>query len=129
MLFTVDLFNEGVDLPMVDTILMLRPTESATIFLQQLGRGLRLDDGKPCLTVLDFIGGQHANFRFDLRWRALAGVSRRAVEAAVREDFPSLPSGCHIELDRVAKDIVLAQSQVGDADVEERAGGRATAAR
>ncbi|MFG3685432.1 DUF3427 domain-containing protein [Micromonospora sp. NPDC047740] len=108
VLFTVDLFNEGVDLPMVDTILMLRPTESATIFLQQLGRGLRLDDDKPCLTVLDFIGGQHANFRFDLRWRALTGVSRRAVEAVVRDDFPSLPSGCHIELDRVAKEIVLA---------------------
>jgi superfamily II DNA or RNA helicase/HKD family nuclease len=108
VLFTVDLFNEGVDLPMVDTILMLRPTESATIFLQQLGRGLRLDDDKPCLTVLDFIGGQHANFRFDLRWRALTGVSRRAIEAAVHDDFPTLPSGCHIELDRVAKEIVLA---------------------
>ncbi|PZF86859.1 DUF3427 domain-containing protein [Micromonospora deserti] len=107
VLFTVDLFNEGVDLPIVDTILMLRPTESATIFLQQLGRGLRLDDDKPCLTVLDFIGGQHANFRFDLRWRALTGVSRRAVAEAVRDDFPRLPSGCHIELDRVAKDIVL----------------------
>ncbi|MGN9779311.1 DUF3427 domain-containing protein [Micromonospora sp. H33] len=107
VLFTVDLFNEGVDLPMVDTILMLRPTESATIFLQQLGRGLRLDDDKPCLTVLDFIGGQHANFRFDLRWRALTGVSRRAITEAVRDDFPSLPSGCHIQLDRVAKDIVL----------------------
>ncbi|MGN9915366.1 DUF3427 domain-containing protein [Micromonospora palomenae] len=108
VLFTVDLFNEGVDLPMVDTILMLRPTESATIFLQQLGRGLRLDDDKPCLTVLDFIGGQNANFRFDLRWRALTGVSRRAVEAAVRDGFPSLPSGCHVELDRVAKEVVLA---------------------
>ncbi|MFF5215822.1 DUF3427 domain-containing protein [Micromonospora sp. NPDC000442] len=108
VLFTVDLFNEGVDLPMVDTILMLRPTESATIFLQQLGRGLRLDDDKPCLTVLDFIGGQHANFRFDLRWRALTGVSRHAITEAVRDDFPSLPSGCHIQLDRVAKDIVLA---------------------
>ncbi|GIJ06843.1 DUF3427 domain-containing protein [Micromonospora andamanensis] len=108
VLFTVDLFNEGVDLPIVDTILMLRPTESATIFLQQLGRGLRLDDDKPCLTVLDFIGGQHANFRFDLRWRALTGVSRRAITEAVRDDFPSLPSGCHIQLDRVAKDIVLA---------------------
>ncbi|WP_230688854.1 DUF3427 domain-containing protein [Micromonospora sp. WMMC415] len=108
VLFTVDLFNEGVDLPMVDTILMLRPTESATIFLQQLGRGLRLDDDKPCLTVLDFIGGQHANFRFDLRWRALTGVSRRAITEAVRDDFPSLPSGCHVQLDRVAKDIVLA---------------------
>ncbi|MFG1953664.1 DUF3427 domain-containing protein [Micromonospora sp. NPDC048830] len=108
VLFTVDLFNEGVDLPMVDTILMLRPTESATIFLQQLGRGLRLDDDKPCLTVLDFIGGQHANFRFDLRWRALTGVSRRAIVEAVEQGFPSLPSGCHIQLDRVAKDVVLA---------------------
>ncbi|WFE50091.1 DUF3427 domain-containing protein [Micromonospora sp. WMMD1155] len=108
VLFTVDLFNEGVDLPMVDTILMLRPTESATIFLQQLGRGLRLDDGKPCLTVLDFIGGQNANFRFDLRWRALTGVSRRAIAEAVRDDFPNLPSGCHVELDRVAKEVVLA---------------------
>ncbi|WP_341719253.1 DUF3427 domain-containing protein [Micromonospora sp. FIMYZ51] len=107
VLFTVDLFNEGVDLPMVDTILMLRPTESATIFLQQLGRGLRLADDKACLTVLDFIGGQHANFRFDLRWRALTGVSRRAITEAVRDDFPSLPSGCHIQLDRVAKKIVL----------------------
>jgi superfamily II DNA or RNA helicase len=107
VLFTVDLFNEGVDLPMVDTIFLLRPTESATIFLQQLGRGLRLDDDKPCLTVLDFIGGQHANFRFDLRWRALAGVSRREVRDAVDQDFPMLPSGCHIELDRVAKEVVL----------------------
>ncbi|MGB2567659.1 DUF3427 domain-containing protein [Micromonospora citrea] len=107
VLFTVDLFNEGVDLPMVDTILMLRPTESATIFLQQLGRGLRLDDDKPCLTVLDFIGGQHANFRFDLRWRALTGVTRRAIKDAVEQDFPMLPSGCHVQLDRVAKEIVL----------------------
>ncbi|WP_433347796.1 DUF3427 domain-containing protein [Micromonospora sp. CA-111912] len=107
VLFTVDLFNEGVDLPMVDTILMLRPTESATIFLQQLGRGLRLDDDKPCLTVLDFIGGQHANFRFDLRWRALTGVTRRAIRDAVEQNFPSLPSGCHVELDRVAKEVVL----------------------
>lgn len=107
VLFTVDLFNEGVDLPMVDTIFLLRPTESATIFLQQLGRGLRLDDDKPCLTVLDFIGGQHANFRFDLRWRALTGVSRRAVHDAVERGFPTLPSGCHIELDRVAKEVVL----------------------
>ncbi|NBE81642.1 DUF3427 domain-containing protein [Micromonospora rubida] len=107
VLFTVDLFNEGVDLPMVDTILMLRPTESATIFLQQLGRGLRLDDDKPCLTVLDFIGGQHANFRFDLRWRALTGVTRRAIRDAVEQGFPSLPSGCHVELDRVAKEVVL----------------------
>ncbi|BCJ53496.1 helicase [Actinoplanes sp. NBRC 14428] len=107
MLFTVDLFNEGVDLPRVDTILMLRPTESATIFLQQLGRGLRLADDKPCLTVLDFIGGQNAQFRFDLRYRALTGASRRRLVSDVEADFPTLPAGCHIELDRVAKRIVL----------------------
>ena len=107
MLFTVDLFNEGVDLPAVDTILMLRPTESATIFLQQLGRGLRLSDDKPCLTVLDFIGGQHGEFRFDLRYRAFTGATRRALIHDVEHDFPTLPAGCHIELDRVAKKIVL----------------------
>jgi superfamily II DNA or RNA helicase/HKD family nuclease len=107
ILFTVDLFNEGVDLPTVDTILMLRPTESATIFLQQLGRGLRLSDEKPYLTVLDFIGAQHAQFRFDRRYRALTGITRRRLIDDVKEDFPSLPAGCHIELDRVAKQIVL----------------------
>jgi superfamily II DNA or RNA helicase len=107
VLFTVDLFNEGVDLPKVNTILMLRPTESATIFLQQLGRGLRLSDDKPCLTVLDFIGGQHGQFRFDRRYRALTGVTRRALARDVEHDFPTLPAGCHIELDRVAKKIVL----------------------
>jgi superfamily II DNA or RNA helicase/HKD family nuclease len=105
--FTVDLFNEGVDLPSVDTILLLRPTESATIFLQQLGRGLRLADDKPCLTVLDFIGGQHADFRFDLRYRALTGASRRTLAREVEHDFPTLPAGCHIHLDRIAKQIVL----------------------
>ena len=55
-IFVVDIYNEGVDIPEVNTILFLRPTESLTIFLQQLGRGLRLSEGKDCLTVLDFIG-------------------------------------------------------------------------
>jgi superfamily II DNA or RNA helicase/HKD family nuclease len=101
VLFTVDLFNEGIDVPAVDTVLFLRPTDSATIFLQQLGRGLRLAENKPCLTVFDFIGNQHAEFRFDLRYRALTGVSRRALERELERGFPTLPAGCHIELDRV----------------------------
>ena len=70
-LFVVDLYNEGVDIPEVDTVLFLRPTESLTVFLQQLGRGLRLYEDKECLTVLDFVGQAHRNFRFDLRYRAL----------------------------------------------------------
>ncbi len=107
ILFTVDLFNEGVDVPEVDTVLFLRPTESATVFLQQLGRGLRLADDKPCLTVLDFIGNQRAEFRFDLRYRALTGVSRRGLAREIEQGFPTLPPGCHIELDRVASRIVL----------------------
>ena len=107
VLFTVDLFNEGVDVPAIDTVLFLRPTDSATVFLQQLGRGLRLADNKPCLTVFDFIGNQHAEFRFDLRYRALTGISRRGLERELERGFPTLPAGCHIELDRVTTELVL----------------------
>jgi superfamily II DNA or RNA helicase/HKD family nuclease len=105
--FTVDLFNEGVDVPEIDTVLFLRPTESATVFLQQLGRGLRLADDKPCLTVLDFIGNQNRSFRFDLRYRALTGTTRRSLQREIEHGFPTLPAGCHLSLDRVATDIVL----------------------
>ena len=107
IIFSVDLFNEGLDIPEVDTVLFLRPTESATVFLQQLGRGLRKTEDKPCLTVLDFIGQQHRRFRFDERFRGLSGGTRREIAKQVEEDFPFLPAGCHISLDRVAKEIVL----------------------
>ncbi len=107
ILFTVDLFNEGVDVPSVDTILMLRPTESATLFLQQLGRGLRKADGKAVCTVLDFVGMHRKEFRFDLRYRALLGGSRTDLERQINRDFPFLPAGCHMELDRVARNVVL----------------------
>jgi hypothetical protein len=108
-LFTVDVFNEGVDIPRVDTVLFLRPTESATIFLQQLGRGLRLHPDKPCLTVLDFVGTAHRDFRFDLRFRALlGGGTRKELVEAVEQGFPRLPSGCAIQLERRAQEVVLA---------------------
>ncbi len=107
ILFTVDVFNEGVDVPEVDTVLLLRPTESATIFLQQLGRGLRLSDGKDCLTVLDFIGQANQQFRFDLMYRALLGGTRKELVDQVEKGFPRLPSGCSIQLDRIARQIVL----------------------
>ncbi|WP_427004471.1 DUF3427 domain-containing protein [Pseudarthrobacter sp. H2] len=106
-IFAVDLFNEGLDLPQVDTILMLRPTQSATIFLQQLGRGLRRAEGKAVLTVMDFIGQQRREFRFDLRYRALTGYGRKELEKAVEDEFPYLPSGSQIVLDRVAQKVVL----------------------
>lgn len=107
VLFTVDLFNEGVDLPTVDTVLFLRPTESATVFLQQLGRGLRRADDKDCLTVLDFIGNASRKFRFDRRFGALIRGTRKQIEEAVSEGFPHLPGGCEIQLDHESQAIVL----------------------
>jgi superfamily II DNA or RNA helicase/HKD family nuclease len=107
-LFSVDVFNEGVDIPMVDTVLFLRPTESATLFLQQLGRGLRLAEGKSCLTVLDFVGRPHRKFRFDRRFRALlGGGTRRELEQTVNEGFPRLPAGCSIQLEERAQAAVI----------------------
>lgn len=108
VVFSVDLFNEGVDVPAVDTLLMLRPTDSPTLFLQQLGRGLRRHPSKTICTVLDFIGHHRAEFRFDRRLRALLGGDRSEVAEQVEQGFPFLPAGCHMELDRVASDIVLA---------------------
>ena len=115
-IFTIDVFNEGVDIPEVDTVLFLRPTESATIFLQQLGRGLRrTEDGansvKHVLTVLDFVGHQRADFRFDQRFRKLLGGTRPELEKQIRDDFPYLPAGCAISLDKISKQAVLQNIQ------------------
>ncbi|MFB4318305.1 DUF3427 domain-containing protein [Actinomadura sp. 21ATH] len=107
-LFTVDLFNEGVDVPDIDTVLFLRPTESATVFLQQLGRGLRLTAEKPVLTVFDFVGNQNKDFRFDRRYSALTGIPRGRLAHEVEAGFPTLPAGCSIDLDREVSQIVLA---------------------
>jgi superfamily II DNA or RNA helicase/HKD family nuclease len=106
-LFAVDLFNEGLDVPDVDTLLLLRPTQSATVFLQQLGRGLRRTPDKPVLTVLDFIGQQRREFRFDLKYRALTGATRRGLEQQVERGFAFLPSGCELVLDRVSRAQIL----------------------
>jgi superfamily II DNA or RNA helicase/HKD family nuclease len=108
VVFSVDLFNEGVDVPLVDTLLLLRPTDSATLFLQQLGRGLRKSAGKTVCTVLDFVGRHRQEFRFDRRLRALLGGTRQDLLAQIDRGFPFLPAGCHLELDPVARDIVLA---------------------
>lgn len=107
VVFSVDLFNEGVDVPTVDTLLMLRPTESPTLFLQQLGRGLRRSKDKNFCTVLDFVGTHRKEFRFDRRYRALLGGTRRDIERSVQQGFPFLPAGCYMHLDAKASEIVL----------------------
>lgn len=107
VLFSVDLLNEGIDVPSVDTLLLLRPTESATLFLQQLGRGLRKLKGKSACAVLDFVGMHRKEFRFDLKFSALLGGTRKYLKEQVENSFPYLPAGCHMELDTVASDIIL----------------------
>jgi superfamily II DNA or RNA helicase len=106
-LFVVDIFNEGVDIPDIDTVLFLRPTESLTVFLQQLGRGLRLADGKECLTVLDFVGNSRPEYDFEGKFRALVGKTNTSIQKEIEDDFPHLPLGCAIVLEKKAKDFIL----------------------
>ena len=105
-IFVVDLYNEGVDIPEVNTLLFLRPTESLTIFLQQLGRGLRLAEGKECLTVLDFIGQANKRYRFEDKFTALLSDPSRGVLREMKDGFVSVPKGCYILLEKKAKQYI-----------------------
>lgn len=106
-LFVVDMFNEGVDIPSVDTILFLRPTESLIVFLQQFGRGLRKYEGKDHVTILDFVGHCNKEFNYTDRFRRLIGRTSMSVEEELGKDFPHLPLGCHITLETKAKEYIL----------------------
>ena len=106
-LFVIDIFNEGIDIPEIDTVLFLRPTESLTVFLQQLGRGLRLADNKDCLTVLDFVGNARPEYNFENKFRALIGKTTTSVQKEVEDNFPHLPLGCSIILEQKTKEIIL----------------------
>lgn len=107
MICSCDIFNEGVDIPDANAILLLRPTQSPVIFQQQIGRGLRLARGKDACLVLDFVGLYSNQFRFDVLLRSITGNSRRQIVNAVANGFSTLPAGVHIQFDRVARDRVL----------------------
>ncbi|WP_028325884.1 DUF3427 domain-containing protein [Desulfatirhabdium butyrativorans] len=106
-LFTVDVLNEGLDVPEINLVMFLRPTESLTVFLQQLGRGMRHAPEKECLTVLDFVGQVNRHYRMDTRFRALLPKHRHAIDREVEMGFPHLPPGCSIQLDRQSREYVL----------------------
>ena len=105
-IFVVDIYNEGVDIPEVNTVLFLRPTESVTVFLQQLGRGLRLCENKECLTVLDFIGQANKKYNFEDKFAALLSNTNKSVEKELSEGFSSVPKGCYIYLEKLAKEYI-----------------------
>lgn len=106
-LFVVDVLSEGIDVPEINLVLFLRPTESLTVFLQQLGRGLRHAPEKECLTVLDFVGQVHRRYRIDRKFTALLRHARRRIDHEIEKDFPNLPPGCSIQFERVARQYVL----------------------
>lgn len=106
-IFVVDIYNEGVDIPEVNTVLFLRPTESLTIFLQQLGRGLRLADNKECLTVLDFIGQANKKYSFEDKFTALLSNTNHSIQHELKKGFVSLPKGCYIQLEKKAAQYIL----------------------
>jgi len=106
-IFVVDLYNEGIDIPEINTVLFLRPTESLTVFLQQLGRGLRLSEGKECLTVLDFIGQANKKYNFEDKFAALLSNSTKSVQREIKDGFASVPKGCYIQLEKKAKEYIL----------------------
>lgn len=109
ILCVVDLYNEGVDVPNVNTLFFFRPTESATVFLQQLGRGLRRTPSKAELVVFDLTGRNRLEFRFDRRLRALLGRTPRELRELVEHGAGRLPSGCHLHFDEQAQRDVLEQ--------------------
>ena len=106
-IFVVDIYNEGVDIPEVNTVLFLRPTESLTVFLQQLGRGLRLTEDKECLTVLDFIGQANKKYNFEDKFAALLSNTTRSVTREIKDGFVSVPKGCYIQLEKKAARNIL----------------------
>ena len=106
-LCVVDIFNEGIDIPEVDTVLFLRPTESLTIFLQQLGRGLRLSVGKTELTVLDFVAQANRKYDFASRFRALTLHPEKNIQKQIKEGFTLLPLGCSIVMEKKARQYIL----------------------
>ncbi len=106
-IFVVDIYNEGVDIPAVNTILFLRPTESLTVFLQQLGRGLRLCEGKDCLTVLDFIGQANKKYNFESKFASIIEDDKKNIAYQIKNGFQSAPTGCYIQLERLASEYVL----------------------
>lgn len=122
VVFAVDMFNEGVDLPDLDTIVMLRPTESRILWLQQFGRGLRKAEGKDRLTVIDYIGN-HRTFLLKPQTLLQLGSSdhevRYALDRLQRGDF-ELPPGCEVTYDLEAVDILKGLLRDGREDALKR---------
>lgn len=106
-IFTVDIFNEGIDIPRVNQIIMLRPTESAIIFVQQLGRGLRKLDSKSYLTVIDFIGNHNNNYLIPIALYGDTSFNKDTLRKLLSSGSTDLPGVSTINFDRISKEKIF----------------------
>lgn len=109
IIFTVDIFNEGVDIPNINLILMLRPTNSPTIFIQQLGRGLRKSKDKDFVTILDFIGNHKKSFLIAMALTGNESYDKDYLRTSIETDFQCLSKNIHISMDEISKKQILEQ--------------------
>lgn len=108
VIFTVDIFNEGIDIPSVNTVLMLRPTNSPIIFTQQLGRGLRKHKNKEFLTVLDFIGNHKKAYLIVLAILGNKKIDKDSLKLSIENNFANIPNS-FIKMDEISKNRILEQ--------------------
>lgn len=107
-IFTVDIFNEGVDIPEINQVIMLRPTQSPVIFIQQLGRGLRKYEGKEYVVILDFIGNYMNNFMIPIALSGDRSYNKDGVRRYIREGARIIPGSSTIHFDEISKKRIYA---------------------
>ena len=106
-IFTVDIFNEGVDIPRVNQIILLRPTKSAIVFVQQLGRGLRKTEGKEYLTVIDFIGNYNNNYMVPIALYGDTSFNKDKLRRLLASGSDLIPGSSTVNFDRISKEKIF----------------------
>lgn len=107
-IFTIDIFNEGVDIPKINQVVMIRPTQSAIIFIQQLGRGLRKTDNKYYLTVIDFIGNYKNNYLIPIALYGDTSFNKDKIRKLISEGSTMIPGESTINFDQITKEKIYA---------------------
>ena len=111
-IFTVDIFNEGVDIPEINQVIMLRPTQSPVVFIQQLGRGLRKFEGKEYVVILDFIGNYMNNFMIPIALSGDRSYNKDAMRRYIREGARVIPGSSTIHFDEISKKRIYASIDI-----------------
>ena len=106
-IFTVDIFNEGIDIPKINQILMIRPTDSAIVFVQQLGRGLRKTENKDFLTIVDFIGNHKNNYLVPVALYGDTSYNKDTLRKLISEGSKMIPGSSTINFDEIAKEQIF----------------------